>query len=179
MNAVQFQIEWKNYLRNRLLGLIKRIGPDIFVKQLKLAGKKYHSIMAIVCGMDDAQCRLYNSIERYGLARSDGEQVFHLELVPRISNDVSANRFLELLHENYTLRLAFLENLSEDDLETVMESPLFTSNINIGWIIQYASLMEQDVTGRIELLLEQNKIKANVPWSTNRFMKPVTSLALK
>jgi len=178
MDILQFHIRWKNYLRNRLLAMLRRAGVKNVFRELK-TGTRKQSIAQIISDMDYTQISLLHSIERLALGMPAEKRIFRIEQIHRVPAGKEPDGFAKELHDHYIKIIYFIGNLRESDLEKRLETSLFESSVDTGWILHYTSLIEQSVTGQIETIFQSNKIDARPPWATASYMGSVRKLDLK
>ncbi len=179
MDIIRFHLDWKNYLRYRLINLLRRAGTDLVFSSL-IRGNAEISIAQIVSNLDFSLASLMHSIERYGLGTPPGKMLFSPEQFERLpTGKDDSERFSELLHIHFDQTQKMVRRLKADDLLCPLDCPLLKTSLDIGWILQYASLLEQSTTTEIECLLESNDVAVKPVWASSHFMRPVPRLVFK
>jgi hypothetical protein len=178
MDLIKFHINWKYYVRNRLLEHLRRIGPDVLFEKLDYK-EENKSVAQFVSDLDHTQRSFLHSIEQYAFQKPETEQIFSPGRLNRIPIDKGPGPFVDHLHTNFIAMIDYIKTLQEEDLDIPLEHPVMKQVLEIGWIIQFTTLYEQSVTTGIQTVLSFNKTEMRVPWATAKFMRPVKKLRFK
>ena len=178
MDFIQFHINWKNYVRNRLHELLNRLGVENVFKPLKYDNREI-TVAGFISDLDYTLQSFFNSIENFALKIPMEEQQFPMHALERIPVDQGADVFGNILYGHYREIIAFLRGLKEEDLSKPLNHPILKGDLDVGWIINYTTLYEQSFSAGLGTILNFNGLNIRVPWATSKFMKPVRPLRLK
>lgn len=179
MDIIRFHLDWKNYLRNRLILLLKNAGTDLVFSTL-IRGNSEVSIAEIVGNLDYSQASLMHSIEHFGLSTPSEKKHFDPARIERLpTNKDDAVRFSDLLHDHFDRMIRLIRQLKPDDLLCPLDCPQLKTSLDIGWILQYSSLIEQSTTTEIQCLLDSNDVPVKTVWASSRYMRPAPKLVFR
>jgi hypothetical protein len=178
MTRIAETIQWKHYVRNRLIELLRRTGSKHVFEELNY-GNKVTSVAEMVSHLDFSQRSLLHSIEKYALHTPENEQIFASAQQSRIPTTEGPIRFSDSLHENFTWIVGFISHLKKDDLALKIDHPAFRNFLTVGWVIELMTLQEQSAVSEIQTVLNYHNIPAQVPWATAKYSRPVEKLIFK
>jgi hypothetical protein len=178
MNLIGSIVEWKQYVRNRLLALLRRAGEDAIFKPLNIKDDE-GSIASLVSRMDARQESIFCAIQKHAFGIPDQNLSFGEGEKNRIPVDQGAAVFSSELHFRFEMMIDFISGLKEDDLDRTLEHPGIGSRLTAGWLIQYTTFREQEMVSEIQAILESNGIASSAPWASQSYLHPVQKLGLK
>jgi hypothetical protein len=170
MNSLESIISWRTYLRNRLHRVLQRAGWD---RLNHAAEDRGETPIKLLLELDAVQLSHCSSIEQYALKIGEAERVFGKNRVEPALVDRDPVVFSETFFAHFMMIMSFIGSLSEDDCLKKLETPFFSTPINVQWLLEYGNFFEQSITGRIIFLMQMKDPKFRVPWSTTCFLKTV------
>ncbi len=173
MSVLESILNWRLYLRNRLHRGMERAGWERLQKYGVIGEKKLRPLDLII-SLDNAQISLCKSIECYAVNNPEMKALVDATKSNTLNDNLAPKVFSETFFQHYCMTTEFIHMLSESDLQLIPNPQLFENAVTVQWLIEFSNFYEQSITERMMHLLRQHEPTFHVPWSTERYMVPVT-----
>jgi hypothetical protein len=174
MNLNSSLVDWKNYVRNRLLSLLGRAGRSAVFSPLNGDSR---TIAGLIVKHDMEERSIMDTIERYVMHVPEDRCRFGaLQNIP-VNGDPEV--FATALNDHHALIIEFLSGMKEQEFSQPVIRPGLQTELPAGWLIQLAILREQSLIDQIQSMLNANGIPVTAPWATKSFFRPVRKLNLR
>lgn len=178
MNLITSIVDSKNYIRNRLLDFLRRVGARNVFADFEFNGEVFR-ISRLISRYDFHERSLLNSIEKYALNIPASEQSFALAGNDLIPEESDPERFCAVMHENYQDIILFISRLKIRDIYMPITHPAVKSNLSVGWILQMMTMRESDLIAQLQSVLLSSGLSIKAPWASAQYMRPVEKLKLR